>query len=91
MMDDKGRIDIISEIDIVVSILILIAGIITLVFWKGFSNMTSSLASSIFFPDQYSWLEMAPWIVFFAGIISIIYGAERLIDNILKITVTKNQ
>ena len=72
-------------IDVIVSIFIILGGIITFIFALGFSDMVNSLTESIFFPSQHDWLKFAPLIAFFAGIIAILYGVERLISNFFKL------
>jgi len=92
-LDDKGRVKIISGIDAVVSILIIIVGVVVLIFWLGLSDtvsLTMKYYSNYGSTNPYAWIEMTPWISLFAGIIAIIYGIDRLINNILNFIITKN-
>jgi len=83
-MDNKQKTTITASIDIIVSILIIIAGFVVLSFWAGFSDFLNQVTNISFISNMYSWLETAPWIAFFSGLVAIVYGLERLIINMLK-------
>ena len=87
-MDEETSTKIVCSIDIVVSILIIIAGIVVLIFWSSLSNFVDTMISSYSYysySNPFKWIEFSPWIALMAAIILLIYGVERLIYNILKL------
>ena len=97
-MEDRVRIRIVASIDIVVSIFIILLGISFFIFYGAISENNSEMinlyeewASEYEMENPFRWMEGLPWIVIILGLIFLIYGSERLINNILKLITTKKQ
>ena len=90
-MDDRGRVRIVSGIDVIIAIFIIIIGILVVIVGAGYLDTLTKQAeqyasygySALEIP-LYSWASV--WFVIMLGITTIIYGIKRIIDDIFKIT-----
>jgi len=78
-LDDKGRIKIVSGIDVSIAILFFIIGILVVIFGVGLTETTLNQNNT----PIWSWAFMLFIIVL--GLTSIVYGIKRLIDDVYKI------
>jgi len=83
-LDEAGRIKIVAGVDIVVAVLLLIAGLLIIILGLDYVNMMSTYSE---YPgyNPFTAAGMYPWIILVFGIATVVYGIKRMIDNILKI------
>lgn len=87
-MNEKDRIKIVSGIDIFVGIFLLIVGILVVIMAADMIGLMASTPSYSYTPMYYNTL---PWIFLMLGLAAIIYGIKRVVDDVLKIKVLKDQ
>ena len=86
-MHDSIRVKIGAGVDIVVAILLFIAGIFITILGLDYLDFMS-LYTGYPGANPFSFFETLPWIIFMLGLATIIYGIKRLIDDILKMITT---
>jgi hypothetical protein len=88
-MEEKSEIKVVSGLDILVAVVIILIGILVINFGFSYSDYIDTLfrASSSYSgsPNPYTWLSKSPMIILFIGLVVILYGIKRLIDDLLKI------
>jgi len=78
-MDEKEIKRIVNSVDIIVALFILVLGIIILIFslsWDDYINTYS-------FNNVATWVNYTTWIFFITGVITIVYGIKRMIQDLL--------
>ena len=90
-MDWKDRIKIVSTIDIVYAVLYIIAGILVIIFAKGWLDLMGLTSSYSYGYNPFTWMNMAPWIILVMGISSIVYGIKKLVEDILGIMIINEE
>ena len=97
-MEDSQRIRIIASIDLIVAIIIIIIGISMFIYYGAISENISDMielnekwANEYGMDNPYMWLEGLPPLIILIGVVTLIYGAERLINNILKLITTNKK
>lgn len=105
-MNEARRIGIISKIDLLICVFLFIIGILVFILWQGmFDSIIMSFQIYLSFSLMMSvggsmptpsfdvplWLSAINWIGILLAVTTIIYSIKRLVDNILKIIVVKNQ
>jgi len=91
-MDNKGRIKIVSGIDLIYAVTILIIGILVTLMginWIDLLNFTTT--SYPYSYNPFSWMNYAPWIFFCLGISTVFYGIKKIVDDILTIIITNQE
>jgi len=101
-----GRIITVLSIDIFVSILLLIIGILIPIFMFGYmdtiktsyemymyvgSSMVGQYGTYTAPPPIPWWVWASAWAIIFLGISCLIYGIKRMLDDVLKIIIIKNE
>ena len=91
-MNDLFRLKATSALDVIVAIVIVMIGILVIIFglnWINVMSDASSTTEAIIGLDPFSWLSVTPWIAVFSGVLLIVYGMKRTVDNVLKILTVK--
>jgi uncharacterized membrane protein len=96
LLEDRQRIKIIASIDISVSIILIILGCCLLFYYgavseniSGIVDLNEKLANDYKMENPFKWMEGLPLLLIFLGLIALIYGVERLLNNILKLIIAK--
>ena len=76
-MEDKGRIKIVSGIDVSIAVLFFIIGILVIIFGVGLLDSTLNQSAPF-------WAWSFILFIIVLGLTSIVYGIKRIIDNIYK-------
>jgi hypothetical protein len=84
-MQDIVRIKIVSGVDIIIAILLLIAGIFITILGVDYLNMVTMYSSYSGYSSYNPFTTFAiPWCVIIFGIATIVYGIKRALDDVLK-------
>ena len=86
-MDDNRRIRLISSIDLLVATLIIIGGFILIVIWSRSAEIihTFEELNRLGIDIPLELINISTFLIMLLGIFLLIYGCERLINDILKI------
>lgn len=87
IVDDNKRIRLISSIDLLVSVLIMIGGFIIIFIWSRSAEIfhTFEELNRLGIDIPLELINISTFILLLLGIVLLIYGCERLLNNILKI------
>jgi hypothetical protein len=84
-MQDIIRVKIVSGVDIIIAILLLIAGIFITIVGMDYLNMVSMYSSYSSYSSYNPFTTYAiPWTAIIFGIATIVYGIKRALDDVLK-------
>ena len=85
-MQDINRIKIVAGVDIIIGILLLIAGIFITLIGTDYLGMFSAYSSYTGYSmyNPFSSYGLYAWVIIIFGITTIIYGIKRTLDDILK-------
>ena len=88
-MEEKSSIKVVSGLDLFVACVILLIGILVVTFGFSYNDYidaaSRSYSSYSGSTNPYTWLAKTPWIVLFVGLVLILYGVKRIVDDLLKI------
>jgi len=106
-LDERGRISIVSKIDVFVAIFILIIGILVIIIGAGDLDTVikqdeqnramaeqyseSSYFSSYSYTPTPLWTWAVPWFIIVLGITTLIYGIKRALDDVFKVKTNSQQ
>jgi hypothetical protein len=92
-MDDNKRIRLISSIDLIVSSLLIIGGFIFIIIWSRSSEIVQVFIQldKVGLGIPIELIEFSTFLLLLIGIFFLVYGSERLINNILKIHISKKK
>ena len=87
-MEEKSRIKAVSGLDILVAVVILFIGVLVVIFGLSYSDyidMSFKSYTSYSGSNPFTWLTKTPLIILFIGLVTILYGVKRMVDDFLKI------
>ena len=92
-MKDKKRIRLISSIDLIVASLIIMGGFIFIVIWSRSSEIVQAFVQldKAGVGISIELIEFSTFLLLLIGVFFLVYGSERLIDDILKIHTSKKK
>ena len=90
-MDDNKRIKLISSMDLLVASLIIIGGLILIIIWSRSAEIihTFEELNRLGIDMPLELINISTFLILFLGIFLLIFGCERLINDILKIRSSK--